>query len=74
MHCKNSIYSMTNLKNSCYKIRFTEIPLYFLLLNQFLDEIIKAELKFTYFLPTNSLFFVFMFMTDSPFVSLGVPK
>jgi len=44
-------------KNSSNK-RITNIPLYFLLQQQFAEDIIKGDIMFIYFLLPNILFFV----------------
>ena len=45
-------------KNSRNKIKITNIPFHILQQQQFPEDIIKADLKFIYFLHTNSILFV----------------
>jgi hypothetical protein len=47
-HCYISLYSKTTSENRCNKIKITNIPLYFIMQQQFFQDIIKAELKFIY--------------------------
>jgi hypothetical protein len=60
--------------NSCNTITFTDIPFQFILHQQILERIIKAELQFTYFLRAKIFCLFLMFMTDVSFVPLGFPK
>jgi len=58
MHCHISVYSKTTTEYFKHKTRITNIPLYFLLQRQFLEDYIKGDIKFLYFILTNSLLLV----------------
>jgi len=50
MQSNVSLYSTQLHKNSCNKINFTDIHLYFLLPQQLRDDIIKADCKVKVFI------------------------
>jgi hypothetical protein len=60
--CRYISFCLTKLHdNSCNNIRYTDILLYFLLQQQFIDNIIKAGVKVNIFIiyPINLLLLVF---------------
>jgi hypothetical protein len=50
MYCHMSIYLKTTSKHSRNKIQFTDIPLYFLLQQKILEDIITADIKVNVFI------------------------
>jgi hypothetical protein len=57
MHSHIALYLRQIRTISCNKIKFTYIPLYFLLLQQSHEDIIKADLTSIYLLRSNDLLF-----------------
>ena len=58
MHCHISLYSKATSEISSNKTKITSFSFYFLLKQHFVENSVKEELEFLYFLRTNSLLFV----------------